>query len=166
MNAGPLDSLPLWASCLATISVGFLSVEADTGLAYWSAAFGTGEGVIGWCSGSGDARAIGVHARITGSVRCPPAIHLDEANATRTAHLRSWRRTSRRIDLGHSWYGGRGEKALMRADGSWCPCRGLPMPGFTSAAIVGPTTTLSVKAGPSPSWVNKLPQSRVRFVSS
>jgi hypothetical protein len=28
MNAGPLDSLPLWVLCLATIAVGFLSVEA------------------------------------------------------------------------------------------------------------------------------------------
>jgi hypothetical protein len=28
MNARPLDSLPLWVSCLATISVGFMSVEA------------------------------------------------------------------------------------------------------------------------------------------
>jgi hypothetical protein len=34
MGAGPLDSLPLWAVCLATIAVGFLSVEVDTGLAY------------------------------------------------------------------------------------------------------------------------------------
>jgi hypothetical protein len=28
MNAGPLDALPLWALCLATIAVGFLSAEA------------------------------------------------------------------------------------------------------------------------------------------
>ena len=49
----------------------------------------------------------------------------------------------------------------------------VPMPGFrleywkmSSAAIAGPTTSLSVKAGPSPSWVNKSPQSRVRLVSS
>jgi hypothetical protein len=28
MNAGPLDFLPLWALCLATIAVGFLSLEA------------------------------------------------------------------------------------------------------------------------------------------
>jgi len=28
MNAGPLDSIPLWALCLATIAIGFLSVEA------------------------------------------------------------------------------------------------------------------------------------------
>ena len=28
MNAGPLDSIPVWALCLATIAIGFLSVEA------------------------------------------------------------------------------------------------------------------------------------------
>jgi hypothetical protein len=31
MNTGPLDFLPLWALCLATIAVGFLAVEAG----YW-----------------------------------------------------------------------------------------------------------------------------------
>ena len=48
-----------------------------------------------------------------------------------------------------------------------------PMPGFrlenlkrSSAAIAGPTTSASVNAGPSPSWVNRSPHSRVPVVSS
>jgi hypothetical protein len=93
MNTGPLDFLPLWALCLATIALGFLSVEAGyrlgrrlssepeteasvrtmvaatLGLLAFTLAF-----TFGLASSRFDARRQVVQ---------------DEANAIRTSHLRS-----------------------------------------------------------------------------
>ena len=95
MDAGPLDSLPLWGVCLATIAVGFLSVEvgyrygilrrrrlepetessvgimvaATLGLLAFALAF-----TFGLAASRFDARQQFI---------------LDEANAIRTSHLRS-----------------------------------------------------------------------------
>ena len=61
--------------------------------------------------------------------------------------------------------------ASVRGARSASPRMVVPMPGFrleyrnmSSAAIAGPTISLSVNAGPSPTWVNRSPHNSVPVV--
>ncbi len=94
MNAGPLDFLPLWALCLATIVVGFLSLEAGYQLGKLRRRLEPGTessvGIMG-------AAALSLLAFTLAFTFALAATHLDarqqfmadEANAIRTTYLRS-----------------------------------------------------------------------------
>jgi hypothetical protein len=95
MNTGPLDFLPLWALCLATIAVGFLSVEAGYQLGKLrrrrlEPETESSVGIMG-------AATLGLLAFTLAFTFALAASHIDarqrvivdEANAIRTTYLRS-----------------------------------------------------------------------------
>jgi hypothetical protein len=94
MNAGPLDFLSLWALCLATIVVGFLSVEAGYRLSKLRRRFEpeteSSVGIVG-------AATLGLLAFTLAFTFALAANHLDarqqfvadETNAIRATYLRS-----------------------------------------------------------------------------